>query len=255
MRDAHGGPSADSAGVPWSGRRFEPTGFGSDDGSAPPELAAAASAFRDGTGSQEAVVDAVRDARLLVPLIAEVGETELGNHGLRADKRAELSLVSVAGPDGRPVLPVFSSSEAMRVWNPRARPIPVEARRAALAAAAEGTDLVVLDPSSDSEFVLRRSAIQSIATGAGWMPPHLDPAVQALVDASVGGEHVVVSVTIESGDPTARLRGPELTVVVALAPGLDAEALGALVARLRDRWASSPALAAVDSIGVRIRPA
>nr|WP_286279447.1 SseB family protein [Naasia aerilata] len=74
-------------------------------------------------------------------------------------------MVTVAGPDGRTVLPAFTSVDAMRAWNPKARPIPAESERIALAAAAEGTDLLVLDPLSDTEFVLRRPAVEALGRG------------------------------------------------------------------------------------------
>jgi hypothetical protein len=56
-----------------------------------------------------------------------------------------------------------------------------------------------------------------------------------------------------SGDPGARLAGPELLVRLTLAPGLDAAALDAVLSRLADGWAASRMIAArVDSIGVRV---
>ena len=43
------------------------------------------------------------------------------------------------------MLPAFTSVDTMRAWDPAARPIPASGERVALAAAGEGTDLVVLD--------------------------------------------------------------------------------------------------------------
>lgn len=96
---------ADSAGVPWEGRRFEQNPHSGDDGSADPALLAALTAFRAGEGDAVAVVDAYRTARLLIPLVAEKGDEGVGPTGLRVDKTQELSIVTVAGPDGRRVLP------------------------------------------------------------------------------------------------------------------------------------------------------
>src|SRR5690606_5210434 len=142
------GNTADSAGVPWEGRSFETNPHAADDGSADPALLAALTRFRAGEGSQTEVVDAFRAARVLVPLVAEKGDEGVGPTGLAVDKTQELSIVTVAAPDGRRVQPVFSSVDTMRHWDPSARPIPVEAIRVALSASGEETDLVVLDPAS-----------------------------------------------------------------------------------------------------------
>ncbi|NJI21359.1 SseB family protein, partial [Aeromonas veronii] len=96
---AHG----DSAGVPWEGRSFEPNPHAADDGSADPALLAALLRFRAGEGSQVEVVDAFRAARVLIPLIAEKGEEGVAPSGLAVDKTQELSIVTVAAPDGRRV--------------------------------------------------------------------------------------------------------------------------------------------------------
>ena len=65
---------ADSAGVPWEGRSFESNPHAGDDGSADAALLAALEAFHAGSGDAVAIVDAYRDARLLIPLVAEAGD-------------------------------------------------------------------------------------------------------------------------------------------------------------------------------------
>ncbi|WP_368496653.1 SseB family protein [Herbiconiux sp. A18JL235] len=246
---------ADSAGQPWKGRHFaaHDTTHDTDDGAAPPLLLAALTSFAGGEAGQVDVVDALRDVRLLVPLVAHAGDEGVTEAGLRVDKTQELSLVTVAGPDGRTVLPAFSSVDALSRWNPSARPIPVEARRVALAAAAEGTELVVIDPASPTEFALRRPMVWALAQGEPWVPALADPAVAGAFELSVADEVVVAGVRLVAGDPHARLAGAEVVVVLALAPGLDQEALGALMARLQQRWSEHPLIAErVDSLSVRL---
>ena len=97
----HHAHHADSAGVPWEGRSFHSNPHSDDDGSADPALLAALLAFRDGSGDQTAVIDAYRSARLLIPLVADKGDEGIGAHGLAVDKTQELSIVTVAAPDGR----------------------------------------------------------------------------------------------------------------------------------------------------------
>ncbi|MGN6427340.1 MAG: SseB family protein [Leifsonia sp.] len=244
---------ADSAGQPWAGRAFDDNPFGDDDGSAPLPLLGALAAFRAGEAGPEAVVDAVRTSRLLIPLVAELGDEGVSDAGLTVDKTQELSIVTVAGPDGRTVLPVFSSVTAMQTWNPQARPVPAAGPRAALAAASEGTELVVLDPTSETEFVLRRPAVWALAQGQPWLPSDRDPEVLAAFRASLGSELGVLDVELVAGDPASRLTGPELVVRLVLATGLTREELDAVLARLAQRWAADDVIATrVDSLRVQL---
>lgn len=252
----HASPAnrGDSAGVPWEGRSFEANQHSADDGSADPALLAALVSFRAGTGSQAEVVDAFRHARVLIPLVAEKGEEGVAPSGLAVDKTQELSIVTVAAPDGRRVQPVFSSVEAMQRWDASARPIPVEAVRAALAASADDTDLIVLDPTSETEFVIRRPAVWAIAQEQAWEPSFLSPEVFSALQASVASELAVIDVAVTAGDPDARLRGPELIVILELVDGLEREVLDAVLARLAQRWASDDRIAVLaDSLTVKLR--
>ncbi|OCG73824.1 SseB family protein [Microbacterium sediminis] len=256
----HGAPQGshdpsreDSAGVPWQGRAFRPNPAAGDDGSADPRLWEALTRFRDGTGDPVAVVDALREARVLVPLVAEKGDEGIGAHGLAVDKTQELSIVTVAAPDGRTVLPVFSCVETMRRWDPQARPIPVAGTRAALAAAGEQTDLVVVDPTSDTEFVVRRPAVWAIAQAQPWEPSWTSPEVYRGLQESIGQELAVLDLGVAPGDPQARLRGPELIVQLTLVDGLERSELDAVLQRLARRWASDDRIAVlVDSLQVSL---
>jgi hypothetical protein len=128
--------------------------------------------------------------------------------------------VTVAAPDGRRVLPVFTSVATMAAWDPKARPVPADGIRTALAAAADDTDLIVIDPASETEFVLRRPAVWAIGQGLAWEPAHLRrrsmPAcrldrLRAGRARPVGGD----------GGIRRRVRGPELIVRLHLVDGLD----------------------------------
>lgn len=253
--DGAGGHScaADSAGVPWEGRSFEVNPHAGDDGSADPALLAALTAFRDGSGDAVAVVDAYRSARLLIPLVAEAGEVGVAPSGHLVDKTQELSIVTVAGPDGRTVLPVFTSVATMAAWDPKARPVPADGIRTALSAAADDTDLIVIDPASATEFVLRRPAVWAIGQALPWEPAHLSPEVMAGLHASIGAELGVLDLSVASGDPEARLRGPELIVRLHLVDGLDQTQLDAILQRLAARWAADDRIAVlVDSLTVKL---
>jgi hypothetical protein len=244
---------SDSAGVPWAGRHFEANAASDDDGSAPEALIEAIQRFRAGDADESEVVDAIRVSRLLVPLVAELGDRGVSSAGYTVDKSQELSIVTVAGPDGRNVLPAFSSVTAMSTWNRAARPVPAAGTRVALAAVSESTELVVLDPTSETEFVIRRPALWAIAQSQPWTPSYRDPDVlQAFMDAAAP-EPAVLALTLGRGDPAARLVGPELLVRLALTEGLNRASLDAVVARLHERWTASATITdRVDSIKVQL---
>jgi len=249
----HHGPGADSAGTPWAGRHFEPNTNADDDGSAPERLIEALRRFSSNELGESEVVDALRDVRLLIPLVAHLGEAGVNEHGVVIDKTQELSIITVAGPDGRNVLPAFTSVTAMSHWNPKARPVPASAVRVALAAASEQTELVVLDPTSETEFVIRRPALWAIAQSQPWTPCFRDEQVlDAFADAAAD-EPAVRSVALAAGDPQSRLAGPELVVQLALVDGLSKPELDGVVARMQEKWLASETIALrVDSMRVQL---
>jgi len=245
--------TSDSAGQPWAGRSFTANPAAGDDGSADVALLDALNGFRAGTAGPEAVVEAVRAARLLIPLLAHAGDIGTTPDGHVVDKTQELSIVTVAGPDGRKVLPAFTSVQTLAAWNPQARPVPAAGPRVALAAASEQTELVVIDPASPTEFVLRRPAVYALATGEAWVPPHRDPAVQRAFDAAVADEPDALGVELIPADPAQRLQAAELAVRLRLRSGLDQQQLEQLTARLSERWAASAAIAnGVDSLVLQL---
>ncbi len=282
------GGDADSAGFPWAGRTFDhhETAFAGDDGATPAELReavlslrAAARTLRQAQGASgsghalevsgsacqsatAALAAAHADAllalgrsRVLVPLLAEAGELGLTPDGRLVEKTQELSIVTVAAPDGRRVMPVFSSVDAMRAWNPTARPIPVPMPQAALAAAQEQTDLIIVDPgTSGSELGVRRTQLEAVALAERISPPWADASVAHAFEAAFGGDVRVVGVRLAPGDPEARLLAPETDVLLSLRPGLDRDALRALLADAQQHWATSSLIAErVDSLRVALR--
>lgn len=245
---------SDSAGVPWEGRSFDSNPFADDDGSANPDLIAALAEFRSNPGDPRAVFEAFAKSRLLIPLLADLGESGEGAHGQTVDKSADLSIVTVQTPDGQTGLPVFSSVAAMAVWNKAARPVPADAIRVALAAASEGNTRIVLDPGSETEFVFRRPAIKAMATQQEWVPSFLNEAVgQAFAEPLDDSEPSVLAIYLESGDPRSRLDGAELQISLKLEPGLNQDEVEALVSRLAEVWSTSEVIAeSVDSMQLRL---
>lgn len=246
---------SDSAGVPWEGRQLEENRFAGDDGSAPKEFLNAIAAFRVGVKGQAEVVDALRSSRLLIPLLAKLGDSEIGANGLKVDKSAELSIVTVKAPDDQEALVAFSSVAAMSRWNPTARPVPTDAIRVCLAAASQLSTRVVIDPGSETQFVIRRPAIARIAQSLDWQPAELNPIVREIVEESVSGEQAVSEFELRSADPEARLAGAELEVAIRLFIGSSPQEVRELLERVSKRWSESEEFAqAVDSVSIKLLP-
>ncbi|PPF44234.1 hypothetical protein C5B85_11405 [Pseudoclavibacter sp. AY1F1] len=242
---------SDSAGQSWSGRSFSDNPFRDDDGTAPAEFIQALQRFRAREAGPDVVVDALRQARVLIPLVAKLGEADVNAQGVTVDKSADLSIVTVAGPDGRTVLPVFTSAAAMKSWNPSARPVPALMQRAAISAAAEGSDLIVVDATSETEFVVRRPAVWAIAQDQAWSAPWGNPVVTAELSRVMSELTEVLGVDLVPGDPEARLAGPELRVVLHVATGVGREELAELSRRASSLLQGSEAFRTeVDSLGI-----
>jgi hypothetical protein len=227
--------AADSAGQAWAGRAFQANPSSGDDGAADPALLEALTAMAERRGSRVSVIEALRGARLLVPLLAEAGDVGLTPDGRRVDKTQELSLVTVEGPGGRTVLPAFTSVDTMRAWDPSARPIPAEAPRIALAAGAEGSG-VVLDPGSPTEFALRRPALAALATGDAWQPAWDADVVWDAYGAFMADEPDVLAIDIGPVQEDSTFFDPEVGILLTVSPDLPGPLVQALVARADQVW-------------------
>ena len=242
----------DSAGVPWAGRSFDINPYSGDNGEADAELIRTISEFQSGKCGPEQVLKAIGQSRLLIPLIANLGESGEGAHGHQVDKSADLSIVTVLTPDNQRALPVFSSVAAMNKWNPEARPVPNDGRKVALAAASEGNTRLVLDPMGESEFVVRRPGIAAIAQDLDWITPADNPEVVEIINSVLADSGSVESFTLVPGDPTCRLVGQELVVVLYLVPGLTEVELKNLENEFFAQIANSERFVElVDSVGVK----
>lgn len=247
---------ADSAGVPWDGRHFEENTFADDDGTANPALIEAIGNLQAGTGSIENVIDAIRDSRLLIPLLANLGEAGEGAHGQTVDKSADLSIVTVETPDQQNGLPVFSSVTAMATWNKDARPVPHSAVKAALAAAAEGNTRMILDAGSATEFVVRRPAIEAIAKGEAWAHPATDTEVLEAFGGALDSFDEFGGWSLGNGDPLSRLASAEVELTLSLARSFTQEEFSELMKSVAARISESEVIALkVDSLRVKLATA
>lgn len=173
-------------------RTIPEPGFGDDDGSADPVLSAALATYADG-GPLGDVLAVLQDARLLVPVVAVLGEVEPietdaaqpprephDDRGLAHDKTSDMAAVLVARPDGRRGLLAFSGQETMQRWDADARPVPVAAQLAARAAVQEGADALVVDLAGPASAAVTGDDLRALAEGwrltrvgerTGWIRP------------------------------------------------------------------------------------
>jgi hypothetical protein len=148
------------------GRVIAEPEFPDDDGSAAPDVATALAAYDTDPGSDHhAVLAALQDSRLLVPVVAVLTEVEHDEQGLARDKSSEMAAVLVTGRDGRKALLAFTSTEAMRGWDPQARPVAVNAREAARAALHDGADALVVDLAGPVLFPVEGEDLRDLAEG------------------------------------------------------------------------------------------
>lgn len=154
-----------------------------DDGAADAALVAALAGFDAAPEDGERYVDvlaALAESRLLVPVVAVLGEVEVDARGLAQDKSSDMAAVLLTGADGRRALLAFSGTEAMRRWDPDARPVPVETHHAALAAVQEGASALLLDVAGPVRFVVEGEDLRALARAwriaragdaRGWIAP------------------------------------------------------------------------------------
>lgn len=137
-----------------------------DTGEASPLLAAALSAYAADEARYPDVLAALGSARLLVPVVAVLGEVETGPDGLARDKTSDMATVLLTGADGRSALLAFTSTDTLAAWNPDGRPVPVPTRTAALSAVQEGAAALLIDVAGPVTVAVEGEELTALA--AGW---------------------------------------------------------------------------------------
>ena len=169
---------------PAGGRSIPDPGFAGDDGSADPAVAAALVAWSAGEVTRADVIGALQRSRLLVPVVAVLGEVEYDEAGLAHDKTSDMATVLLQGADGRLALLAFTGTAELVAWNPEGRPVPVPARLAARSALQDGAEALVIDVAGPVRFVVEGEDLHGLAhgwrltrvgSGTAWIRPS-DPA-------------------------------------------------------------------------------
>jgi hypothetical protein len=180
-----GGDEA-SAGVELASEGLRGERFAGDDGSADPRAAAALAAFAAGEGSELDALTALAAGRLLVPVVARLGEDPPG----AGEKSSEMALPTLVGADGRAAIPAFTCVASLARWRQDARPLPTEATLV-WQAAMQDSCAVVIDVAGPVPLAVEGARLAALAAGELPPPPHEDAevrdAVAAIVAAATSG--------------------------------------------------------------------
>ncbi|MFD9210771.1 SseB family protein [Streptomyces sioyaensis] len=201
------------------------SGFADDDGSADPALTAALAAYERDRGAEPELLAALAGARVLVPVVAVLGEAETGPDGLRREKSSDMAVPTLQAPGGRRALPAFTSMETLQRWRADARPVAVPLQQALLAASHEQADTVVVDLAGPVTYQLTGPALRALAEGRTSADPLADPAVTGALRALLDAEPAVrLARLVPSGETDA-------TLALGLAPDADPATVAQRLAR------------------------
>lgn len=150
---------------PGENRVIPDHGYAGDDGSAPAALTAALAGWAAGSTPYAEALAALAQARLLVPVVAVLGEVEHDEQGLAHDKSSDMATVLLQGADGRLALLAFTGTAALRAWNPEGRPVPVSTELAARSALQDGAAALVVDVAGPVRFVVEGPDLERVAGG------------------------------------------------------------------------------------------
>ncbi|MEU0405686.1 SseB family protein [Streptomyces sp. NPDC006197] len=174
-------------------------GFSQDDGTADPRLAAALAAWAEDRTAHGPVLEALKEARLLVPVVAVLGEVEIDPEtGLKQEKTSDMAVPTLTAGDRR-ALPAFTSIASLALWDPQARPVAVPVHQAIAALVHEKADTLVLDLAGPVPYQVTGSALLALAEGRSSTDPLDDPAVREAVRAVVAAEPTVLRAHLGPG--------------------------------------------------------
>jgi type III secretion system (T3SS) SseB-like protein len=223
------------------GRNIPQPRYAHDDGRADPRVTEALFAYAQGRAGEHAVLTALADARLLIPVVAVPTAEADPAHGLdyglehglehggpRGEKHSDMALPTLIGEDGRRGVLGFTSLETLRRWRPDARPVAVHARDACRAVLDENAHALVVDVAGPVQFAIEGNRLYTFAEGRPVPRPFEDPDLLAAIEAAFATESEVTRVKVGPG------ASAELSVRFSLASGADERTT---VQRVADRLA------------------
>jgi hypothetical protein len=153
------------SGHPGGTRRIPDPGFAGDAGAGDPTLRAALAAYAVDPARAVDVLLALPAARLLVPVVAVLGEAEVDGNGLAREKTSDMATALLTGRDGRQALLAFTGLDTLAAWRGDARPVPVTTAQAARSALQEGAAALVLDVAGPTAYTVEGDVLEALARG------------------------------------------------------------------------------------------
>lgn len=180
-----------------------------DTGAPDPNVAALLDAFRKGECGEHAVLAAIADSRLLVPVVAMLAEANEDG----TEKETEMAIPTLVGNDGRTAVLSFTSLDTLKRWRPDARPVPHPATKVWEAAmAADG--VAAIDIAGPVTLIIEGARMRALANDEPLPPPHEDPDIRDAIAEIAARDERITGFTLEPGSPgrdlAVRLRGEPL---------------------------------------------
>jgi hypothetical protein len=146
-------------------RQIPDPGFPDDAGAGDPALRSALAAYAGDPARETDVLLALSRARLLVPVVAVLGDSEVDERGLVHDKTSDMATALLTGRDGRQALLAFTGLDSLAAWREDARPVPVTIALAARSAIQEGAAGLVLDLAGPTTYAVEGEVLEALARG------------------------------------------------------------------------------------------
>lgn len=140
-----------------------------DRGQADPRVIETLDGYGRGEISEHRMLGVLRDARVLVPIVAVAADGD-------SEKQTDMAMPKLMGKDGRAAMMAYTSLDAMRLWDAAARPVPMPLSRACQAALAENCALVI-DVGGPVQVGLDGPRLDAIAAGQPVPLPNQDPEI------------------------------------------------------------------------------
>jgi hypothetical protein len=207
----------------FTGAELPESDFANDDGSPDPYIRSVLRNYAQSATAESArnLLDALMDARLLVPVLAELDSMEDG---------VDMTSVEFHSADGRRALLAFSGSDSLEAWDESARPIPRVAFTVAQSVLEQGLDALIIDVGGPVPTAIDGTLLSLLAIGPNreaLLDETLDEVVAQLAQlpgvssANWDDTDEEVTITLAISEPIATL-GTAITEVIA---GSDLNAL------------------------------
>ncbi|MEI6109810.1 MAG: SseB family protein [Actinomycetes bacterium] len=146
----------------FSGAEIPEPDFKDDDGSPDPRLRSVLRNYAESATAQSArnLLDALMDARLLIPVVAELDEIEDG-----VEKDSHMASVEFHATDGRRALLAFSGTDSMLQWDPNARPVARVGYAVAQTTLEQELDALIVDVSGPVPTAIDGTLLALLAIG------------------------------------------------------------------------------------------